>query len=120
MSLYGVLEMWLAGFKTDRGIFFQRLNVVEAFILNRPSWVLTKAEHSRFQEYGVNNAKIVSSDHTAGNGVIHVIDRVMFPPQGAAIDKIHDESKLRSVDCENMGINKCKNTRPKQVDNIKS
>ncbi|MDU8928980.1 fasciclin domain-containing protein [Alisedimentitalea sp. MJ-SS2] len=30
----------------------------------------------------VNNAKVVSADIAASNGVIHVIDKVILPPQG--------------------------------------
>ena len=45
--------------------------------------------------YGVNGAKIVSSDHQAGNGVIHVIDTIMFPPDETIHEKITANKKLR-------------------------
>lgn len=34
------------------------------------------------QGVSVNNARVVSADVTASNGVIHVIDRVLLPPAG--------------------------------------
>lgn len=46
------------------------------------------------KEFEVNNAKISSPDNEAENGVIHVIDKVMIPPDGLVVDKVHEESKL--------------------------
>lgn len=49
------------------------------------------------QEYTVNNARMVSVDHVFANGVIHVIDRVLFPPEGNIISKIREHSNLSTL-----------------------
>ena len=46
------------------------------------------------QEYGVNSAKITDANNKAGNGIIHVIDRVLFPPEQTAMQKIKADPRL--------------------------
>lgn len=48
----------------------------------------------RNKQFGVNGAKITVSNQHAGNGMIHVIDRVLFPPEGTTIDKLRDDGRL--------------------------
>lgn len=44
--------------------------------------------------FDVSGARVVSRDHQAGSGVIHVIDKVMFPPEGTAVDKLGADARL--------------------------
>ncbi len=48
----------------------------------------------QFQGFSVNSAKIVSSNHEAGNGVIHVIDSVLTPPTETAFQRIREQPAL--------------------------
>lgn len=49
------------------------------------------------QQYTVNNARIISGDHVFANGVVHVIDRVLLPPEGNIIRKIRENSHLSTL-----------------------
>ncbi|CAH1776756.1 unnamed protein product [Owenia fusiformis] len=44
--------------------------------------------------YSVNGAKIVDSNHKSGSGIIHVIDRVLFPPEPTVMDVIASNPSL--------------------------
>lgn len=59
--------------------------------------LLRDTKFSFLKEFSVNGAMLVSSDHQAGNGVIHIIDRVLFPPETTAIGKIREEPSLRYI-----------------------
>jgi uncharacterized surface protein with fasciclin (FAS1) repeats len=41
-----------------------------------------RIERSRDGTVTVNGAKVTSADIVAGNGIIHVVDSVLLPPQG--------------------------------------
>ena len=42
----------------------------------------------------MNSAKITDANNVAGNGIIHVIDRVLFPPEQTAMQKIKADPRL--------------------------
>lgn len=44
--------------------------------------------------FGVNSARIVQSDQMAGQSVVHVIDKVMFPPEAASMENIQRDPRL--------------------------
>lgn len=47
-----------------------------------------------FQKKAVNSAVIVHPDRLVGNGVVHVIDKVLLPPQFNAIEIIKQDPRL--------------------------
>ncbi len=48
--------------------------------------------------FTVNGAVVTRGNFQVGNGVVHVIDRVMFPPEGAVMDKVNEDGDLRLVE----------------------
>lgn len=46
------------------------------------------------QRFGVNSATIVNPNHKVGNGVVHVIDKVLMPPPASALDIIKQDPRL--------------------------
>lgn len=49
------------------------------------------------EEYSINNARIISGDHVVANGVVHVIDRVLQPPDDSIVDKIKENPQLSTL-----------------------
>ena len=47
------------------------------------------------QGFGINGAKIISANHLSHNGVVHVIDKILFPPEGSAMDRVQENPELR-------------------------
>ncbi len=47
------------------------------------------------QTYGINSAIIVSKDNDVSNGIVHVIDEVLWPPEDLLMDKVQDDPQLQ-------------------------
>ena len=43
----------------------------------------------------MNDARIIRADYEVGNGVVHEIDKVLFPPEGRLLDKLTTNPELR-------------------------
>ncbi|KAI0230149.1 Transforming growth factor-beta-induced protein ig-h3 [Lamellibrachia satsuma] len=44
--------------------------------------------------FGVNSARILQSDQVAGQSVVHVVDKVMFPPEASSMENIRQDASL--------------------------
>ena len=38
----------------------------------------------------MNSARILSKDNAVSNGIVHIIDEVLWPPENLLVDKIQD------------------------------
>ena len=47
------------------------------------------------QTFGINSARIVSKDHAVSNGIVHVIDEVLWPPEGMLMEKIQEDPQMK-------------------------
>ena len=48
-----------------------------------------------WQGFDISGAHLVSRDHFAGNGVIHLIDQVLIPAESEAIALLAEDPRLR-------------------------
>ena len=45
----------------------------------------------------MNSARILSKDNAVSNGIVHIIDEVLWPPENLLVDKIQEDPQLQYV-----------------------
>lgn len=51
--------------------------------------------HVVIKGLAANDATVTNPDNTCANGVIHVVDKVMLPPESDLLDMIRSDPDLR-------------------------